>query len=56
VNRTLRPRLGREVLAFSPTTSCERTSAVLLVPAGFVHGIGRFLGRVGRRDKAGSSS
>lgn len=26
---------------------------VLLVPAGFVHGIGRFLGRVGRRDKAG---
>ena len=29
---------------------------VLLVPSGFVHGVGRFLGRIGRRDKAGSSS
>ena len=27
---------------------------VLLVPAGFVHGIGRFLSSIGRRDKVGA--
>jgi urea transport system permease protein len=27
---------------------------VLLVPAGFVHGIGRFLSTIGRRNKAGA--